>query len=258
MGKQCLKIAAVALMMIFGAGSLSADVFAAKPPVVTTKVSVSPEKAEQIALKAAGGGVVTKFKLEGKAGFAKYDVTVRSGSMKHDIDINAANGKIIKHNQKMVQKPSVNQPASKVTPEEAKKTALDMTKGGEMIKCKYKLDDGVWQYDMTVINGDDKYEVDVNAQTGKVIKYEHKVVTRMRQVPAGNMIKPDSAVAAAMKLSGGGILTKCEFEVSKKSGLAKYDVEIVNDAVKYEYELNALDASLLEYEIDYRYNMSKK
>lgn len=213
------------------------------------------EKAQEIALSAAGGGVITKSKLDSKYGMLKYEMEIRTGDMKHKIDIDAANGAVIKHEQKMLQK-RFNHTGAAVPAAQAQAAALDRTGGGEVVKCKLDYGKRGVEYDITIVRGNNKYEVDVDANTGRITKYEQKMITRARIAQDANMLTPDRAKEIAFMQTGGGVIIKCELDYKKKYATAVYDVEVVKDNVKYEYEINAVNGIIIEYEIDYNYNIS--
>jgi hypothetical protein len=61
----------------------------------TTTISVAD--AEAIALRAAGGGRVTKVERETEHGRPVYDVEVWRGSTEHDIDVDRTTGAVLRH-----------------------------------------------------------------------------------------------------------------------------------------------------------------
>lgn len=220
---------------------------------------ITPQKAQEIAINAAGGGVITKCKQDNKFGLAKYKVTVHNGEMKHDIEINAANGSIIRHNQKMERRPYNNQAQSgaKITSEQAKTTALNMVGSGEIVKSKFTNGKKGAKYDITIISGETKHEIDVNAYNNTVVKYEQKTITQLDIYPTSDMISPERAKAIARSEAGSGIIIKCKLDYKKEYGSPVYDVDVVKDGIKYKYHLNSINGSILKYDIDYNYNVSE-
>jgi uncharacterized membrane protein YkoI len=66
-----------------------------------------------------------------------------------------------------------------ITTEEANTIALKKTNGGEVKESKLDRDDQVLKYEIKIMNGDTEYEVDINASTGKILKYEsEKIATQ--------------------------------------------------------------------------------
>lgn len=66
-----------------------------------------------------------------------------------------------------------------ITTEEANTIALKKTNGGEVKGSKLDRDDQVLKYEIKIVNGDTEYEVDINANSGEILKYEsEKIATQ--------------------------------------------------------------------------------
>ncbi|MEV4637201.1 PepSY domain-containing protein [Actinoplanes sp. NPDC049548] len=61
--------------------------------------AISLDAAKVIAVRAAGGGRVTKAESETEHGRAVWDIEVRNGSVEHDIDVDRATGAVVRHRQ---------------------------------------------------------------------------------------------------------------------------------------------------------------
>ena len=63
-----------------------------------------------------------------------------------------------------------------ITENEAKKIALDKAglkeKDVTYIKLELDFDDGLWKYEVEIRDGLKEYDADINAETGKIIKWE--------------------------------------------------------------------------------------
>ena len=57
------------------------------------------------------------------------------------------------------------------------KIAFDRVGGGYLIKTEldYDDDDGIKKYEIEIKNGNKEYELEINADTGEIIKYEEDV-----------------------------------------------------------------------------------
>lgn len=62
-----------------------------------------------------------------------------------------------------------------VTPEVAKSIMLNKVPGANILEFSYDGDDKTPKYDGTLIKDNYEYEVDVNAKTGQIIKFEKKL-----------------------------------------------------------------------------------
>lgn len=54
----------------------------------------------------------------------------------------------------------------------AKEIALDETKGGLVSKSTIKEDNNIKKYEITIIKQNEKFDVEINAKTGKVLNFE--------------------------------------------------------------------------------------
>ena len=59
--------------------------------------------------------------------------------------------------------------------EKAKTIALSKAPGATVVKVKFDKDDGVAVYEVDMVEGIYEYEVEINARTGKIIKFEKEI-----------------------------------------------------------------------------------
>lgn len=67
--------------------------------------------------------------------------------------------------------PAVSQASSRITASQARGVALHRI-SGKVISTKYELEDGHWQYAILLRRGSVLYEVNVNAETGRITSTE--------------------------------------------------------------------------------------
>lgn len=133
-------------------------------PLSPTKL-ISKHQAEQIALKAVGGGTVVQAQRDQWKGHQIWDITVTKPGWEYDVYVDAHTGavlKIIKH------KNAVNQKF--ISKAKAEQIALHAVGGGTVLLAVLEKNDNPpdWSVDVKATNGTE-YEVKVNAYTGKVI-----------------------------------------------------------------------------------------
>lgn len=142
-------------------------------------------------------------------------------------------------------------PSGEVTLEQAKKIAADDAKAADPVFSKAELDrdDGVQIYDVELIADNTKYDYEIDAKTGAIREREKDLVVNPTTAQAGH-IAPEAAADAAEKAANlsGGILTKNHLDYD--DGRAYYEIEIVKDGMKYEFEIDAANGSVLEQERD--------
>ena len=147
-----------------------------------------------------------------------------------------------------------------ITLEEAQDIALKEV-DGKILKAKEDRDDGVRYYDFTIITDSEKYEVEVDAESGKVLKMEKDddyVGTTTNQIdgtvtpnePTTTALTIEEAQKIALDKVGGGYLTKTELDYDDDDGIKKYEIEIKNGNKEYDLEINADTGEIIKYEED--------
>ena len=104
--------------------------------------------------------------------------------------------------------------------DEAQEIALKAI-DGKVTKAKKERDDGIDYYDFEIISDNQKYEIEVDANTGKIIKNEKDTdyVPSSNEASQNNnsqatTISIDEAQRIAMeKVGNNGYLVKCEFDI---------------------------------------------
>ena len=135
----------------------------------TEKVSaLTLEEAQEIALKEVEGKIL-KAKEDKDDGVTYYDFTIITDTEKYEIEVDANSGKVLKREK--------DDDYTAVSLEEAQKIAFDRVGGGYLIKTEldYDDDDGIKKYEIEIKNGNKEYELEINADTGEIIKYEEDV-----------------------------------------------------------------------------------
>lgn len=154
---------------------------------------------------------------------------------------------------------------TQITLDEAKQAALADAGlvGSDVIYMKEKLDyeDGIAVYDVEFYLDNMEYEYEINAATGAV--YSKSVEPYKRpagdgqneqsgQAFSGTYIDENSAKMSALNHAGFAesdvSLFKSEFDID--DGIAVYEIEFYKGNREYEYKINAVDGSVMEYEVD--------
>lgn len=141
--------------------------------------------------------------------------------------------------------------------DEAQKIALEAVEG-KVTKAKKEHDDGIDYYDFEIISDNQKYEIEVDAKSGKIIKNEKDddYVPNPNESSQNNddlqttTITSEEAQQIAMERVGNnGYLTKCELDFD--NGKQKYEIEIKNGNIEYEIDIDATTGEIIKYEEDY-------
>lgn len=131
----------------------------------------------------------------------------------------------------------------------AREIALELV-NGEIVEFKlddYDDDDYDAEYEIKIIANGYKYEIEIDAYTGKVLEFEKdgKVTTNNRKI-----IGEARAREIALGLVNGKIV---EFELDDyedDDDDAKYEIEIIANGYEYEIEIDAYTGKVLEFEKD--------
>lgn len=177
------KIMIIALMAMVMMGCSSAS-----------KNILTLEEAQEIALKEVSGKVL-KAHEDSDDGVSYYDFTIVTDNEKYEVEVDANSGKIIKmekdddyvgnhtnddtnsanqtNNSNTNGNTNTNTQAT-ITAEQAQQKAMDRVGGGYLVKCELDQDDGVLKYEIEIKNGNKEYDVDVDANTGEIIKFDEE------------------------------------------------------------------------------------
>ena len=133
------------------------------PPNLPPPHTVTKQQAEQIALKAVGGGKVMQAQRDQWKGYQIWDVAITQPGWEYDVYVDAHTGavlKIIKNAASM----------KFISKAKAEQIALNAVGGGTVLLVVLEKNDNPpdWSVDVKATNGKE-YEVKVNAYTGKVI-----------------------------------------------------------------------------------------
>ena len=120
----------------------------------------------------------------------------------------------------------------------------------KFVTCQFDYDDGVAVYEVEFFFDKAEYSCDVNAKTGKVIKFE--IDTLGVNVPDADANYIGKAKAKQIAFEHAGVseskAKKVKVEFDFDDGVAKYDVEFHADKVDYDYEINALNGKIIKAE----------
>lgn len=152
--------------------------------------------------------------------------------------------------------PSVSKQADKmISLQEAKQVATDKVKGGKVTEIELDKDDDHYHYDVDLKDGKYEYDLEVDAYTGDIIKFEKETEKNRKQAVSGNLLTEKEAIALVKKKAAG---TVKEFELDTDDGRKEYDIEMKDDQFKYEIELDAVTGEFLKFEKERYRNGTKE
>jgi len=283
-GRKNTWLALPCVIAIAMATVLSGTVFAVAKDTRqsdTRQRYIGEAAAKSIAIQNVGGaGIVTGCTLDHnpQTGALMYRVTIANKPYEYSIELDAATGTVYKVEQvpqktmaladtmpeasftppppPMPVKPSVynySQPQANITYEIAQSTALARVGGGTIARTetKYPRHGGI-EYKVVIVNGDYKYNVHVNAQTGSIINYHMDPITKTGplayQNNAVSAINADRAKSIAIQNAGGGIVTDCNLDYKRHQSTLIYHIHVANGQYEYCIELDASTGTVYKVE----------
>lgn len=140
--------------------------------------------------------------------------------------------------------------ASYISKEEATKIALDLV-NGEIVKIELddlRDDDDTPEYEIKIMKDGVKYEIEIDAYTGRVKEFESDNDDNYNgAVNEKNIISADEARKVALEKVNGEIV-KFELDNDDDDDNIKYEIEIIKYGIKYELEVNAYTGVIIEFE----------
>lgn len=188
--RAALAVACLCVILVTAGVCIVMIANGARGPEQST--AIRGEAAQNFAFADAGvdpaSAQAVKVKYERYQGTFVYEVEFLAGETEYEYKINAADGSVVKKEQKAVMGPGNSVPvAGTITLEEARDIALaDAGVAREeavFTEAKQDMERGVPVFEFKFYGGNVEYEYEINGQTGAV--YSKKTTTYVSQDPAG-------------------------------------------------------------------------
>ena len=251
----------------------------------SAKGYISVDDAKEAAFAHAGVNasdvVYVETDFDSEHGVMVYEVEFYAGNVEYEYDINAQTGEVVKYEQQNTgtSLPSANVSGDYIGEAAAKTAALTHAGVSEAdvcwLKADFDRDDGVYLYELEFAANGVKYDYDVNAVTGDIVKFEQEQTGNLAGngnssgtgtgtgagnqygngggTSTGDLIGEDAAKAAA--LSNAGVseseVTRMKCELDRDHGSYIYEIEFDVGRMEYEYEVDAYTGAILKAEHDY-------
>lgn len=139
-----------------------------------TKTKLTVEQAKEIALKESNSGKVTGYEKDVDFGRTVFEITILDGQTEKEYKVDANSGKLLKVEAKDLSANPEEKMLINANPQN------DLDKAESLVKAKYpkaiikkvklEVEDKTLVYEATVIEGDKKIEVKLDANTGSFIE----------------------------------------------------------------------------------------
>ncbi len=135
--------------------------------------------------------------------------------------------------------------------EQASRAAVEKIGGGKVLLVS-TADNGKPVYHILAIDKGNRYDVDVNATNGQVVKFAKTEINRAKLSPRGMAVAqsrfaPEEVRPKALALSGGGDIVRTD-RIAGKDGGSLYHFEIVNKDIVYSLEIDANTGAVVKQE----------
>ncbi|WP_088810780.1 MULTISPECIES: M56 family metallopeptidase [unclassified Listeria] len=222
---------------------------------------ITASQAKKIALKETGGGKVVKYNLDTENGRKVYEIEIVKGNTKYSIDIGAADSRIYSYEEKQINSGTTSTNKKEITAAEAEQIALKKAGGGKVTSSKVADENNKKVYEIEILNGNVKHDVEVGALDSKIYKYEKETVntsgqaspktgsennTTNKSTSGTTGISLAQAQQIALAKTGGGRVVNAYTDYD--DGRKEYDFKIVNGNTEYEVEIGAADSKVYKFE----------
>lgn len=223
----------------------------------STGAYITAEEAKRKALEFAGKTEDEVFDLEvefdADDGIIVYEVEFDADGKEYEYEINAKTGEKVKEKIKVKQSSPVVTPDNLISRDEAKRIALAKVGLTEekvtFTKIKLDADDDEAEYEIEFFTATEKFEIEIDAKTGSVLKVERKAV-KTPQEEQGDHITAKRAQEIALEhanLAASDVVME-KIELDYDDGIYVYEVEFVSGGYEYEYKIDAKTGEILESE----------
>lgn len=266
----------------------------------SSKAYISVDDAKSAAYAHAGVSAsdvtFVKTDFDSEHGVMVYEVEFYAGSVEYEYDINAQTGEVVKYSResKTAVIPSTTVSGDYIGEAAAKSAALSHAGVSEADVCwlqaDFDRDDGVYVYELEFSANGLKYDYNVNALTGEIVKFEQEQTGNLAGngngssgtnagtgVNAGTGTNAGTgsqsgngygssgtvstsdfigeAAAKSAALSNAGVseseVTRIKCELDRDHGSYKYEIEFSVGRMEYDYEVDAYTGAILKAEHDY-------
>ena len=242
---------------------------------------ISQDKAKEIVLNKIPGATITKLELDEDDGVWIYDGEAKQGQTVYDFEIKAADGTILEWKSESkngtassgttsssssassgsassastgssgttTSKPSTSKPSSStsaITKEQAKSLVLKKIPGATIVELSVDYDDGRKVYEGEAYLNTSEYEFEIDASNGNFIKWKEE-----KQENTGNassLISAEKAKSIVLAKVPGATVT--DLELDEDDGGYYYEGEARKGSTEYEFVINAVNGSIVEWEAD--------
>ena len=221
---------------------------------------ITEAKAKEIALEDAGLSesdlIYDRIEMGHEQGASVYEIDLRTSTTEYDYDIAVADGEIVNESWEL-SRPSAS--GSQISEAEAKEKALKdagvSQKEVTFTKVGIGTEDGIPVYELEFENADEEFDYDVAKEGSRKVKVPACVAAAEKAKANTNTGKTgrDAAIDAALSHAGfsAGEVYGLKCNKDYDDGREIYEVEFKKGGYEYNYDIDANNYSVLEWDKDY-------
>ena len=229
---------------------------------------ITAEKAQEIAYADAGvkssQAELKKCNLDEDDGEWLYEVEFRSGKNEYEYEIDAKTGKILSRDMEIRESSGATSgvavSGSLITAEKAQEIACSdagvKSSQVELKKCNLDEDDGEWLYEVEFRSGQNEYEYEIDAKTGKILsrdmEQEEEDQTWSADSAQPELISREKALKYAYSKAGvsNSDVSNVRCSLDDEDGSWVYEISFRSGRSEYEYEVDAESGEILKQDIE--------
>lgn len=235
---------------------------------IDTSNVIGEARAKEIILAKAPGAEITKLVLDEDDGILYYEGYARVDGKLYEFEVKADDGVIRKweleddnssnnsgSGSTSTPKPTATPkpttaPSTAISMDDARALVLEKVPGATIVKIEQDYDDGRKIYEGEAYKGSTEYDFEIDAATGKFIKWEQDWNDDHHDDDHHNntsgLISAEKAEQAVLnKLPGATIRS---MELDEDDGYYCYEGEAYKNGVEYEFVIDAYSGKILEWE----------
>lgn len=217
---------------------------------------IGVSRAKAIALKHAGLSAdqvgFVRVELEYDDGRMEYEVEFWKGITEYDYEIDARTGDILRYDFD-IEGYAPSQSSGDIGVEEAKAIALKhaglSASKVTFLKAKLDYDDGRRVYDVEFYSGTQEYDYEIDAADGAILSCDWDVEDANIGGQSGSYIS-EAQVRKIVEEKAGVKGTFRKLKLDYDDGRTVYEGEMVSGGIEYEFEVDAANGAVLDWDVD--------
>ena len=205
-----------------------------------------------------------KYELDRDYGSVRYEIEFDCDGYEYDYEIDALDGSVLKNQKEKDDSVSphkssnVSSPSAYIGEQQAKAAALAHSGVDESgiynYKCELDHDHGIALYEIEFDCDGYEYDYEIDALDGSVLKNQKEKDDSVSPHKSSNVSSPNTYIgeqqAKAAALAHAGVdesrIYNYKCELDHDHGVVLYEIEFDCDSYEYDYEIDALDGSVLK------------